>query len=294
MDAARYYADLTVQYERYAGASHGWHYGVWEDDVRSHTAALLRSNEVLLRGLDVTPATRILDVGFGIGGFAVWAARRFGAAVTGITVAEDHLAPARALAAAQGVSAHCEFQLMDMNELAFADRQFDVVVNQETFCHADDKAAYLAAVYRVLRPGGAWRAVDFSVREAPLDVPGRRSYDAVCAGFHLPSMAPASATANMLAQAGFDAIECHDLSPLVLKTATHILRACYLPLVMTRLGLDWTFRPRDARQRQNRQGHVSAAYHYSRGLRSGLFRHAFYAARKPPAARSDPSPAWTS
>jgi cyclopropane fatty-acyl-phospholipid synthase-like methyltransferase len=196
MDAARYYSDLTVQYERYAGATHGWHYGVWEPDVRSHTAALLRSNELLLRGLSIGASTRILDVGFGIGGFTVWAAREFGAQMTAITVAADHVALARDLAAQQGVSALCDFRMMDMDALDFADASFDVVVNQETFCHAADKAGYLARVRRILKPGGVWRAVDFSVQDAPLDAVGQESYAAVCEGFHLPSMASASATAD--------------------------------------------------------------------------------------------------
>ena len=87
MNAASYYSELTAHYERYSAGTHGWHYGIWEPDVRSHAAALLRSNELLLRALRIDGATRILDVGFGIGGFAVWAASTFGAHVTGITVA---------------------------------------------------------------------------------------------------------------------------------------------------------------------------------------------------------------
>ena len=53
MDAARYYTDLTSHYEHYASGTHGWHYGVWGPDVRSHAAALVRSNEVLLRDLAI-------------------------------------------------------------------------------------------------------------------------------------------------------------------------------------------------------------------------------------------------
>jgi hypothetical protein len=50
---------------------------------------------------------------------------------------------------------------------------------------------------------------------------------------------------------------------------------------MASLRLDWTFRPGDAVRRGNRQGHVNAAYHYSKGLRGGIFRHVYYSARRP-------------
>lgn len=254
--------------------------GVWEADVTTHPAALLRSNELLLRGLDLGPHSHILDVGFGSGGFSTWAARTTGARVTGITVVGEHVALAGALARASGVADRCRFLTMDMDALAFEESAFDVVVNQETFCHAADKAGYLVAVSRVLRPGGWWRAVDFSVRQAPLADDDHR-YRGVCDGFHVPSLASLEQAAAWLDAAGFTDIVATDLTPLVLKTASRIRSQCYLPLAAYRLGIDRLFRPATPTERGNRIGHVTAAYQYSRGLHHGLFRHAFYSARTP-------------
>jgi len=279
VNAAGYYSDLTRQYERYAAGTHGWHYGIWESDVRSHPAALRRTNELLLRGLRVDANTTILDVGFGVGGFAVWAASTCGARITGITVAAEHVDVARTLAERHGVGERCEFLVADMDALPFPSGTFDVVVNQETFCHAADKQLYLAAVRRVLRPGGAWRAVDFSVRDVMTTPAERASYDAVCRGFHLPSMIPAAEATRLLQDTQFCDIVARDLSVEVRPTASLILRACALPQLAARLRIDWMFRTGGRAQLENRRGHVDAAFHYSRGLQRGLFRHVLYSAR---------------
>jgi len=283
MNAAAYYADLTRQYGRYAGAARGWHYGVWEPDVRSHQQALLRSNELLVRGLPMTRDTSVLDVGCGIGGLAVWLARRFGCRVTGITVCRPHVQAAAEIARSNGVGDRCAFLEMDMDRLTLPDQSFDLVVNQDTFCHAADKAAYLASVARVLKPSGAWRAIDFSVQDAPLAPDEQRDYDASCEGFHIPSLASPGAVRAMLEREGFTDIQVDDLTQQVAPTARHILRRCHGPRLLESLGLDWIIFSRDPERLRNRRGHVSAAMAYSRGLLGGHLRHIFYSAR-PPAA----------
>lgn len=281
LDAASYYAHLTAQYRHYGADAHGWHYGLWEPDVRTHDGALRRSNERLLRGLDITSSTRILDVGFGEGGFSVWAAATRGAQVTGITVCREHVGLARALAVVHGVEARCRFLVMDMDRLGFRTNGFDIVVNQETGCYARDKGAYLKDVCRVLRPGGVWRSLDFSIQDDPLSSVQERSYRAVCDGFHMPSLASLRATADLLHHAGFEELDTRDVTDQVLPTARMIRRQCYLPLVMKRLHLDWVPYSREQARRQNRQGHIEAAHQYSVGLERGVFRYTYGSARKP-------------
>jgi cyclopropane fatty-acyl-phospholipid synthase-like methyltransferase len=281
LDPARYYADLTPQYARYAGRARGWHYGIWEPDVRTHAGSLLRSNEILLRGLDVGPRTEILDVGFGAGGFAVWAARRFGCRVTGLSLCPEHVPLAARLAASAGVGDRCRFLVMDMDRLGIRDASFDVVVNQETFCHAQDKRRYLAAAFDLLRPGGAWRAVDFSVQTAPLSPEQEDAHETVRRGFHLAPLVPASETRRLLASAGFTAVEVRDVTAESARSAELILGRCRVALLLMRFDLDWVIFSGRAGSRENRRGHVRAAHAYSTGLLEGHFRHVLYAARKP-------------
>ena len=62
MDIASYYADLTHNYLHYAGDTNGWHFGVWENDVDSVEQSLLRSNEMLFRGLHIDHQTRVFGL----------------------------------------------------------------------------------------------------------------------------------------------------------------------------------------------------------------------------------------
>lgn len=286
MNAAAYYADLTKQYGRYAGAARGWHYAVWEPDVRTHQQALLRSNELLVRGVSLARDARVLDVGSGIGGFAVWLARRFGCYVTGITVCRPHVAAATALARQAGVGDRCAFHEMDMDRLTLPSGSFDLIVNQDTFCHAADKAGYLSAVARLLKPTGIWRAIDFSVQDAPLTPAEQGDYDAACAGFHIPALASPAAVHTLLEREGFSDVQIDDLTAQVAPTARHILRRCYGPRLLEAIGLDWIIFSRDPERLRNRRGHVSAAMAYSRGLLRGHLRHILYSARPPTAPRN--------
>ncbi|MBI1871204.1 MAG: class I SAM-dependent methyltransferase, partial [Chlamydiae bacterium] len=185
---ANYYQHLTPSYFSYASGSYGWHYGVWDSGVKSFSESLLQSNKRLVDGLDLNTNTQILDVGSGIGGFAVWVAKNFGCSVTGITLCESHIILSETLAALNQVLPQCKFQMMDMNEMSFEDNRFDLIINQETFCYAIDKKNFLSEVHRVLKPGGYWRSADFAVQELPLTPKENRKLKIVLDGFHIPSL----------------------------------------------------------------------------------------------------------
>ena len=281
LDPASYYADLTELYERYGEEIHGWHYGVWDAGVTSHLQSLLRSNEILLEGLRIGPETRILDVGFGSGGFSIWAARTFGCELTGITVCAEHVELATERAHASAVGDRCRFLIMDMDRLDLGEGEFDVVVNQDTFCHAAEKKSYLANLQRLLRPAGWWRAIDFSIQSEPLSRAEEKEHRLVLEGFHIPSLASERSVDEMLQDLGYEDVESRDLTERVDPSARHILRQCHLPRLMAHLHLDWIVYSRDPVRRRNRRGHVAAGMAYSRGLLRRTFRHCYYSARNP-------------
>src|SRR5438105_10981518 len=96
---AAYYNYLMDWYTRYASGTYGWHHGIWDPGVRSFADALRRSNERLVKGVRLTADSQVLDVGCGVGGFAVWVADAFGCRVTAVNNAPVHLVVARQLPA---------------------------------------------------------------------------------------------------------------------------------------------------------------------------------------------------
>src|SRR4051794_39652857 len=54
--------------------------------------------DLIARKLNLQPGQRVLDIGSGFGGFARFAAKNYGAKVTGITISIEQLRAARVLA----------------------------------------------------------------------------------------------------------------------------------------------------------------------------------------------------
>ncbi len=280
MDIPAYYADLTQNYLYYAGDSNGWHFGFWEDDVESIQHSLLRSNEILFRGTNPGKATRVLDVGCGIGGLAVWAAAKFGCHVAGITVTEEHILLARELAASKGVADLCEFHVMDMDTMTFDDASFDIVINQETMCHSADNRRFLEGVQRILKPGGYWRAIDYLLQEEPLSPSEKLAYRDVQEGWHIPYIPTNTEVVEILDDLGFKEINTADVTENVLPCARMILRQCRLPALAAKLHIDWIVYSFDPRMRNNRQGHIKASKAYCQGLIDGHIVHGYFSAVK--------------
>jgi 2-polyprenyl-6-hydroxyphenyl methylase/3-demethylubiquinone-9 3-methyltransferase len=96
---------------------------------------------------------RVLDVGCG-GGLLCETFARAGAHVSGIDLAPGMIEVARLHAAAENLK--IDYRLQDAQALAAtASAQFDVVTCMEMLEHVPQPAATLAALARLVRPGGA-------------------------------------------------------------------------------------------------------------------------------------------
>lgn len=85
--------------------------------------------------LAIQPGQRVLDIGCGWGGMAIYLARHFDCHVTGITLSTEQLALARERAEQAGVAGRTEFALVDYRNLAESGRQFDRIVSVGMFEH---------------------------------------------------------------------------------------------------------------------------------------------------------------
>jgi cyclopropane-fatty-acyl-phospholipid synthase len=78
---------------------------------------------------------RVLDIGCGWGGMAIFLASRANVHVTGITLSEEQAALARARVAAAGVADRVSIELVDYRDLAARGRTFDRIVSVGMFEH---------------------------------------------------------------------------------------------------------------------------------------------------------------
>ncbi len=82
--------------------------------------------------LAIKPGMKVLDIGCGWGGMAMYLHEKTGADVTGITLSTEQLAYARAAAEKAGVADHVRFELIDYRKM---DGQFDRIVSVGMFEH---------------------------------------------------------------------------------------------------------------------------------------------------------------
>jgi cyclopropane-fatty-acyl-phospholipid synthase len=85
--------------------------------------------------LALQPGQRVLDIGCGWGGMAIYLARNFDVSVTGITLSEEQLALARTRAAAAGVGEDVQFELVDYRDLPARGIHYDRIVSVGMFEH---------------------------------------------------------------------------------------------------------------------------------------------------------------
>ena len=112
-------------------------------DKKAHIAAKLA----------LSPGMRVLDIGCGWGGLALYLHEKTGADVTGVTLSEEQLKVARARAEAAGVAEHVRFELIDYRDV---EGQFDRIVSVGMFEHVGPPQyrTFLSKCRDLLSPDG--------------------------------------------------------------------------------------------------------------------------------------------
>ncbi|MBI5278042.1 MAG: class I SAM-dependent methyltransferase [Burkholderiales bacterium] len=142
-------------------------YGLWLDDERVYSCgyftradqgldeAQRNKLELVCRKLRLAPGDRLLDIGCGWGALVRWAARHHGVTAHGITLSREQLAYARQRIRDEGLEDRVTVELRDYRDLR-GEVTYDKVASIGMFEHVGlaNLPAYLAAVHRVLRPGG--------------------------------------------------------------------------------------------------------------------------------------------
>ena len=179
---------------------HGWFFDTClfrgkGRELRQRTATLARLH----------PGDQVLDVGCGTGALALEVQRRVGSAgrVVGIDPGEEQIARARAKAARRNVP--IAFQIGVIEQLAFPDQAFDVVLSTLMMHHlpASLKAQGLAEIARVLKPGGRLIIADFTRKQERSAQAAR--FHAGGSGLH--------ELAALVTDASFSQVEMEELPP---------------------------------------------------------------------------------
>lgn len=90
---------------------------IWTHESDTLESASVRKLERICRKLDLKPTDRVIEIGTGWGGFALYAARHYGCHVTSTTISREQHALASERVLAEGLGAHVDLLLEDYRDL---------------------------------------------------------------------------------------------------------------------------------------------------------------------------------
>lgn len=141
-------------------------YEKWLDRTMTYSSAIFPSPEAdlsvaqtnkykaLAETIALKPGEEVLEIGSGWGGFAEFAAKKYGAKVTGLTISKAQFDYARERIFREGLAEKVEFRLQDYRDVAGS---FDKVASIEMLEAVGREywPAYFNKIREVLKPGGA-------------------------------------------------------------------------------------------------------------------------------------------
>jgi ubiquinone/menaquinone biosynthesis C-methylase UbiE len=126
-----------------------------EFHIRGRAASL-----EIIKELCLTPDSRVLDLGSGLGGPARTVAELTGCTVTGVDLTPEFCEVARALTEWTGLADRTRFQVGDATATGLPDGSVDAAMTVHVAMNISDKPALYAEAFRLLRPGGRFVVYD--------------------------------------------------------------------------------------------------------------------------------------
>lgn len=179
-------------------------YGV---DYGQTSWATIEEWTTLSQLLQLTAASRVLELGCGSGGCAVHLAETVGCHVTGLDVNAEGIRAAGELSQAKGQSDRARFALTDAGRsFPVAAATFDAAYVNDALCHIPDRPAVLSELRRVLQSGGRLLFSDALVVTGILSNAELATRSSI--GYYL--FVPRGENERLLEQAGFDVVQVID------------------------------------------------------------------------------------
>ncbi|MFC9157834.1 class I SAM-dependent methyltransferase [Streptomyces bauhiniae] len=128
--------------------------GYWTAEDMHPADAQRAKLELICRKLGLTAGSRLLDIGCGWGSLTLYAAERYQAQVTAVTLAREQAAYVREQVRERGLEHLVEVVCQDYRDISGS--AYDAVATVEMGEHVgdDEYPAFAAALHRMVRPGG--------------------------------------------------------------------------------------------------------------------------------------------
>jgi tocopherol O-methyltransferase len=207
------------------------HHGYYIPANRTdHQQAQVDLIDEVLKWAGAEKATKVVDVGCGIGGSSRHIARKFGCSTEGITLSPYQAGRGNELAKEQGLADTCNFQVADALEMPFADNSFDLVWSLESGEHMPDKKQFVNELFRVVEPGGriivvTWCHRDLEEGETSLTKSEQRLLRRINRAYYLPQWCSVQDYVDLLKEKGATDIKREDWSYIIAPFWKAVIRS---------------------------------------------------------------------
>ncbi len=206
-----HYDSLALIYRTFWGDH--IHHGLFARPDDTPEEAQLAMLEYCVAAAGVGAGARVLDVGCGHGGTAVYLASTRGCRVNGITLSEKQSHLAQQHAERSGVAHLCSFEVADADTYLFPTAAYDVVWAMESSEHFRDKPRFIRSAANALATGGVLMSAGLTSVRGPSGVRARR----------YPTLESSDEYVLHARSARLRITRNEDLSPLVSRTWQVIL-----------------------------------------------------------------------
>lgn len=169
-----------------------------------------RMTETVTAPAQIRPTDLVVDAGCGVGGTAIYLAKRYGCRVFGVNICQHQIDIANEKIKAANLTHLIKVEYGDCsNSLSFDDHSVDVVVNIESACHYSNRVHFIEECARILRPGGRLVAQDLVARD---EVDQSQSVASACDAWamHYP-LETFQSYRHLLEKNGFEVSELMDI-----------------------------------------------------------------------------------
>jgi len=179
------------------------HHGYFEGYSETPVEAQEKLIDKLVALLDISPHSKVLDAGCGMGGSSLYLAKKFNAVVTGISLSQRQVDIATQSAKEAGIK-NLTFKVEDALSLtSFPDNEFDMVWSLESCEQFYDKKLFIQQAYRVLKPGGDLMLATWCSSADEYKGSAAKKYKRLCIAFQLPYMPTINNYLQLLQQQSF-------------------------------------------------------------------------------------------
>lgn len=191
------------------------HHGYWKTGKETKAEAQEQLIAELISRAGIGRTARILDVGCGLAGTAIYLSQALDAHVTAITISPIQIEIGSDLVRRCG--ADVRLLLMDAEDIAIEDR-FDLAWSVEAISHLAAKRACFASIARLLTDGGTLVIADWFKSDTATAAEAAEFLQPIEKAMLVPKLETASTYEQYIREAGLTVTSFDDLSSRVART----------------------------------------------------------------------------